>query len=153
VIESGVCEDFETRANGAALGVVSAVDQARDAGLDDGAGAHAAGLDRDIERCGRHAIVAEVASCSTNHDDLSVGRRVTVANGAVAGAGEDFTVMDDAGADGDFTGRGCRAGLLEGDLHERDFSVNEFHIKREDSTWKDDGKGKQRRSASPEDTK
>ena len=96
--------------------------------MDDSAGAHAAGLDRDIERSGGHAIVAEVASCFTNRDDLSVGRRVTVANGAVAGAGEDFTVMDDAGADGDFAGRCCSAGLLEGDLHERDFSVNEFHI-------------------------
>ena len=128
VIESGVCEDFETRANGAAFGVVSAVDQARDAGLDDSAGAHAAGLNRDIERCASHAIVAEVASCFTNHDDLSVGRRVTVANGAVAGAGENFAVMDDTSADGDFAGRGCRAGLLEGDLHERNFSVDEFHI-------------------------
>lgn len=128
VIESGVCEDFETRANGAALEVVCAVDQARDAGLDDSAGAHAAGLDRDIEGCARHAIVAEVTSCFTNHDDLSVGGRVTVANGAVAGAGENFTVMDDAGADGDFTDRCCGAGLLEGDLHERDFSVNEFHL-------------------------
>ena len=44
VIESGVSEDFETRTDCAAFGVVCAVDQMRDTGLDHGAGAHAAGL-------------------------------------------------------------------------------------------------------------
>ena len=44
VVESGVGEDPETRTDCAASGVVCAVDQTRKAGLDDGAGAHAAGF-------------------------------------------------------------------------------------------------------------
>jgi hypothetical protein len=128
VIESGVGEDSETRADGAGFGVVCAIDEARDAGLDDSAGAHAAGLNRDVERCGKDPVIAEKAGGFANHDDFSVGGRVTVANGAIARAGEDFTVMDDAGADGDFAGRSRGAGFLEGDLHERDVGVSECHV-------------------------
>ena len=59
MIESSVCEDFETGTDGAALWVVSAVDESRDAGLDYGAGAHAAGFKGDVERCASYAIVAK----------------------------------------------------------------------------------------------
>jgi hypothetical protein len=128
VIESGVSEKFETRTDGPAFGVVCAVDQARDARLDDSARAHAAWFNRDVERCARHAVVAEGARCFANYDDLCVGRRVAVSDRAVAGAGENFTVMDDAGADRDFAGGCCSAGFLEGDLHVRDVNVNDFHV-------------------------
>ncbi len=131
VIESGVRENFETRTDGAALGVVCAIDDARNAGLDDSAGAHAAGFNRDVERCAGHAVVAEETRCFTNHDDLGVGGRVTVANGAVAGAGEDFTVMDEDGANGDFACDSSGTRLVDGHSHKLDVV---FHPGRKDNT-------------------
>ena len=94
VIESGVGEDLETRADCAAFGVVGAVDQTRDASLDHGAGAHAAGLQSDEECCAGHTIVPEEASCFTDHDDFGVGGRIAVAYRAVGRARENFAVMD-----------------------------------------------------------
>ena len=146
VIESGVGEDFETRTDCAAFRVVCAVDQTRDAGLDHGAGAHAAGLQSDEECCVGHTIVPEEASCFTDHDDFGVGGGIAIANRAVAGAGEDFTVVGDAGADRDFAGGHRCARFFEGELHERDVNVNDFHVWPENSTWKDDGNENPRRS-------
>ena len=47
-----------------------------------------------------------------------MGSRVVVANGAIAGARDDFIVVDDKCADGNFSGGSGGAGLLEGELHE-----------------------------------
>jgi len=68
-----------------------------------------------------------------------VGGGIAIANRAVAGAGEDFTIVDDAGADRDFAGSHRCARLLEGELHERDVKVDDSHVGPENSTWKDDG--------------
>ena len=48
VVEARVGEDFEAGVDGAAFGVVGAVNKARDASLDDGTRAHAAGLNGDV---------------------------------------------------------------------------------------------------------
>ncbi len=58
MVEARVGEDFEAGADGAAFGIVGAVDEARNTGLDDGACAHAAGLDGDVERGITKAVVA-----------------------------------------------------------------------------------------------
>ena len=50
VIQAGIVGDLVERAAGAGLGVVGAVNHCGDAGLDDGAGAHGAGLQRDVQR-------------------------------------------------------------------------------------------------------
>jgi hypothetical protein len=49
MIKARVGEDFEAGADGAAFGIVGAVDETRDTGLEDCARAHTAGLDGDIE--------------------------------------------------------------------------------------------------------
>jgi len=112
VIEDRVVQDFKTRTDGAAFGITRAVDEARDAGLDEGAGAHAAWFYRDVECCSRHAVVAEEASSFPDNDDLGVSGGVTVTNCTIAGAGEDFAVVDDKGADGDFACGSSGAGFL-----------------------------------------
>src|SRR5260370_3007957 len=73
MVEARVGEDFEAGAHGAALGIVGAVDEARDTGLDDGARAHAARLDRDVERGVGKAIVAEKAGGFAKSDNFGVG--------------------------------------------------------------------------------
>ena len=49
MIKARVGEDFEAGADGATFGIVGAVDETRDTGLEDCARAHAAGLDGDVE--------------------------------------------------------------------------------------------------------
>ncbi len=134
MVEARIGKDFEAGVDGAALGVVGAVDEARDAGLNDRAGAHAAGLDGDVERCVCEAIVAEEARGFTKDDDFGVGGWIVVADSAVAGAGENLSVVNQDGSDGDFAGEGRGAGLRECFLHELEVS---FHLWREDSTGKE----------------
>jgi len=109
MVETRVGEDLEAAVDGAAFGVVSAVDEAWDAGLDNGAGAHAARLDGDVERGVGEAVVAEEARGFAKNCNFGMGGGVTIADGAVAGTGEDLGVMDEDGTNGDFTGRNCGA--------------------------------------------
>src|SRR5260370_16749750 len=59
MVEARVGEDFEAGAHGAALGIVGAVDEARDTGLDDVPLPHPACLHRDVDRRLRKPIVPE----------------------------------------------------------------------------------------------
>src|SRR6266851_351698 len=77
VVEAGVGEDFETGTNCAALGVVGAIDEAWNAGLDYCASAHAARLDGDVERGIGKTIVAEEARGFAKDDDFAGGGRRT----------------------------------------------------------------------------
>ena len=123
-------EDIKAGADSAALGVVGAVDKARDTGLDDGARAHAAGLDSDVQRGASKAAVGEPACCFSQNDNLRVSGWVVVADGAVARASEDLAVVDKHGADGDFAGCRCGARFSEGFLHELGVG---FHVPRENN--------------------
>lgn len=50
MIEPGIVRDLVERVAGAPLGITRAIDDCREAGLDDRSGAHRAGLQRDIQR-------------------------------------------------------------------------------------------------------
>ena len=132
MIEARVGEDFEAGAHSAALGIVGAVNEARDACLDDGARAHAAGFDGDIERGTSEAVVAKKAGGFAQSDDFGVGGGVAIADGAVARAGENLAVMHKNGPDGDLTGGGCGTSFGQGFLHELDLG---FHLPREDNMF------------------
>jgi len=62
VIELGVGEKFKAGAERAALRVVGAIDEARDAGLNEGAGTHGARFESDEKGGVGEAIVAEKTS-------------------------------------------------------------------------------------------
>jgi len=130
-----VGEDFEAGADRAAFGVVGAVGEARDTSLDDGARTHAAGLDGDVEGCIGEPVVAEQAGSIAKDNNFGVGGGVVVANGAVAGSGEDLAVMDEHGADGDFAGCGRAARFRERCLHEL---VTGLHVGPENSMRKEE---------------
>ena len=130
MIKSCVCEDFETGTNGATLWIVGAVDEARDASLDNGPGTHAARFQGDVESRASHAVIGEEASCFADYDDFGVRGGIAHANRAVAGAGQNFAVLDEHGPDGDFARGGRGAGFVEGHFHERDVR---FHLGREDN--------------------
>jgi hypothetical protein len=130
MVEARVGEDFEAGADGTALGIFGTVDEARDAGLDDGAGAHAARLDGDVERCVGEAIVAEKTSGFAKYNHFRVGRGVIVADGAIAGTGQNLAVVDEHSADRDFAGLGGGTGLSKSFPHELDVG---FHVERENN--------------------
>ena len=127
MVEPGIRKDLEASTNRAALGVVGAIDQARDASLNDRAGTHAARLYGDVEGGACEAVIADTAGGFAKSDDFGVGRGVIVADGAVAGACEDLAVMDEDGADWHFAGCGRGAGFGERLLHELDVNV---HVQR-----------------------
>ena len=103
MVELGVVEDAEDRAAGAGLGVGCGVDQAADAGVEDGSGAHCAGLERDVEGAAfGEAIIFQRAGGCAESDDLGVGGGVVIAQDTVLAAGDDLAVEDEDGADGDF---------------------------------------------------
>jgi hypothetical protein len=95
----------EHAAAGARLGIGSGVYQARDASVEDGSGAHRAGLQRAVERAVKQAIVDEGEAGGAERDDLGMRRGVAVAEDLVVASGDDFAGgRDDDGTDRDFAG-------------------------------------------------
>jgi hypothetical protein len=136
VIEAWTGENFEARTCCATFGIVGAINEAGDAGLDYGPGTHATGFYGDVQCCAGHAVVAEKARSFTNCHNLGVRCGVAITNCAVARTGEDLTVMDDERPNGDFAGGRCIAPFLHGYLHEQNVCV---HVQRENSTRKGEG--------------
>lgn len=116
VQEIGIGE-LELGADAAEAEVAVGEDQGFDAGVDDGAGAHHARLQGDVEGGVVEAVVLEGGGGTAEEVDFGVSGGVVGENGRVVGAGDDFAVQDEYGADGDFTGSLCFAGLGEGFTH------------------------------------
>ena len=117
VVEARMGEDLEAGTDGAAFGIVCAVNEASNASLNHGTSAHGARLDRDIESRAGEAIVGKDVSGCPKDDNFGVSGGVVVANRAIAGTGDDFLFVDEDCADGDFTGFGGGAGFVERELH------------------------------------
>ena len=62
VVELGMVHDGEHRAAGSGFGVGCGIDEAGDASVEDGSGAHGAGLERGVEGAVFEAIVGECAA-------------------------------------------------------------------------------------------
>src|SRR5258708_21624227 len=130
MVEACVGEDIKAGADGAAFGIVGAVDEARDTGLDDCSRTHAARLDGDVERGIGKTVGGQEAGGLAQNDNFSVSSGVTIANCTVAGANEDLSIMDKDSADGDFAGCRCGTGFGQGFLHELGVG---FHVPRENN--------------------
>src|SRR5947209_3527031 len=120
MVEAGVGAELVEGFDGAGFGVGAAVDEAGDAGVDDGAGTHGAGLERDDEGALEEPPVAYGSSGLSNGEDFGVGGGVAVGDAAVVAAADDLIggVVEDDGAYGDFVDVARGAGLGEGFLHE-----------------------------------
>ena len=100
------------------FGLRGTVDEPPDAGVGAGAGAHQAGFDGGVEVAPGEAVVAEPLRGGADCEHLGVGGGVAGLEDAVAGGGEDFAVLRDDGADGDFAVFGRPLGFGEGGAHE-----------------------------------
>src|SRR5690606_31182124 len=113
-------EEAGTMGDGAALGVVRAPDDAADAGVADGPGAHGAGLERDIEGQAGEPVVAPLRRRRAQGDDLGVGGRIVGADRAVHALGDDLAggFVDDDAADGSLSRVRRRLRTGQGHVHE-----------------------------------
>jgi hypothetical protein len=102
VIELRVVHDGEDGSAGTGFGVGGGVDEASDAGVKDGSGAHGAGLEGGVEGAIFEAVVVEVSAGFAEGYDLGVGGGVRVAEDSVLASADDFVFVDDDGADWDF---------------------------------------------------
>lgn len=118
MIGAVVGEDFKAGANRAAFGFVGAVDEAGDAGLEHGSGAHRAGLDRHVKSRPEQAIVSHAECGFAKRENLGMGRGIAVGDGAVAGARDYLFIDDEDGADGNLAALGGIARFGERLMHE-----------------------------------
>jgi hypothetical protein len=124
VIESRMIEYFENAAAGSGLGVVGGVDKPDDACVQDGAGAHRAGFEGDVQRAAslrrEQAVVRESTSCLAHRNDFGVGGGIAVAKDAIlATAKHGLTIRtDDDGADGNLSCGFSGTRLGHGEAHD-----------------------------------
>jgi len=76
-------QELEDAAAGTALGIAGAVHDAGDAGVDQGAGAHGAGFEGDVEGGTGESVVAGALAGVAKGADLGVGAGVMGGDGAV----------------------------------------------------------------------
>ena len=86
--------------------------------MEDGAGAHGAGLERAEERAAQQTIVVESEAGGAECDDFSVRGGIVGAEDLVVAGADDFAAGgNDDGADGDLAGGFGGAGLVEREAH------------------------------------
>ncbi len=119
MIQAGITADREEGVDGAGLGIGAAVDDTGHARVDEGAGAHGAGLQRHVDGRAFEAPVAERGGGAAEGVDLGVGGGILIGLAAVAAAADDGAggVHHD-GAHGDVAHLGGGLGLAEGFAHE-----------------------------------
>ena len=120
-------EKVNDAAAGAGVLLSRAEDDAGDSGVQDRAGAHGAGFQRDIETASVEPPVAERRAGFADGFHLGVSRSVMRFPAAIAAAADDMSagVRDDA-ADGDFSLRGCFFRKTQGFLHQL-FTLHSAH--------------------------
>src|SRR3984957_9310076 len=95
VVKLGVVHSREDRAAGSGFGVRGGVDEAGDAGVEDGSGTHGAGFEGGVERAIFEAIVGQVTACVAEGDYFGVGGGVAVAEDSVLAAAYDDALVGD----------------------------------------------------------
>ena len=122
MVQPRVVADLEEGPDRAGFGIVAAVNEASDAGIDDRAGAHGARLKRDRESAFVKPPMANERGRFPQRQNFRVGGRVGVAFAAVMASPDYFSrrdVEDDA-ADRNFVQRESSAGFGDRLLHEEE---------------------------------
>src|SRR5439155_8339071 len=118
VIELRVVEHLQSRTAGACLRVAGPEDDAAEARMHDRARAHRARLDCNIQAAAGKAVVPKLPGGAAQGQDLRMGGRIAQVDGAIVGAGEDVSALDDHGAYRSFILIESSLGLTEGQSHE-----------------------------------
>lgn len=117
MIHGGIIENREAGANRAAFGIVCTIDEAIDASLQHGSGAHRAGLDGDVDGHPCEAVIAQSRRGRPQGHYLGVRGGIAAADGAVAGARDDLSSLGDHATNRHFSAPRSEAGLGQRQSH------------------------------------
>jgi len=107
MIQAGVIQYLHHRADSARLGVISAVNQALDPGLNQGTGTHGARFNCSKQLTVFEAMVAEGGTRFAQGDDLRVSSGVAIGKVAVSAAPDDVAFAHHNCADRNFSCLEC----------------------------------------------
>jgi len=98
MVQAGVVQDLHHRMDGARFGVIRAVDQAFEPGVNQSAGAHRARLNCNKQFAVFEAVVAQGGTGLAQGQDLGVSCGIAIGKVAVAAAAYYFSAADHDGA-------------------------------------------------------
>ena len=125
VVERRLREHVHHAAGCARLGVGRAVDDVRNAGQDDRAGAHRAGLERDVERRQRQAPAPELGRGLAQDQDLGVGSGILAQLALVPRLRQDLAVPSEDRPDGDVPVGSRALGAAKRQEHQLPIAIGE----------------------------
>ena len=117
MIQGRSVEHLQARANGAALGIVGAVNQPRDARLHQRARAHGAGFDGHVQRGAVEAMISGLQGGFAQGHHFGVRRGIAIGNGAIAGRRDNPVLDHDQRADRHFAAQGRGSRLIQRQMH------------------------------------
>ena len=112
VIEERTVGQLEQGTDGAGLGVSAAVDDPVQAAVDDGSGTHRAGFAGNVKRTARQSPPAQDAAGLFDGQQFGMGCGTGQAFPQVVGTGNGFLLINNHGADRDFTDSKGRFGFF-----------------------------------------
>ena len=130
VVEPPIFEQVHQGAAATGFGVGRAIVHLVDAGEDDGAGAHGAGLEGDVETRAFKPPALEVGGGLGDGQDLGMGGGVLEDFALVVGFADDLPVVHDDAADGDLPGLIGFLGFAQSSLH-----ISRIFIKHGKGFW------------------
>lgn len=119
VIEAGVLADLKEGDARSGFRIVAAVDDAPNAGVDEGPGAHRAWLEGDVDRHLAQAKGPEAMGCGAKGDKLSVRGRILAPLARISAARDDLILIDGDSAHGHLAERRRGVRLAHRLSHER----------------------------------
>ena len=105
MIELGMIQDLQHGMDGTSLGICSSVNQTANSRVRDGAGAHGARLDRDVEIAIEESIVADGLSGFAQREDFGMSGGIVRTEGTIAAATDHPTLVNDDGSHRHFAKR------------------------------------------------
>ena len=117
VVEPGILEEIHEAAADARLGVVGAEVDLGDPGEDDGAGAHRARFERDVEFGAFQAPALEVRGRLGDRQDFGMGGGVLQQFALVVGLSDDLPIADNDATDGHLADVHGALGFTQGVAH------------------------------------
>ncbi|MCY1170211.1 hypothetical protein D9M73_102740 [compost metagenome] len=118
VVELGLGKQVDHRACSARFGVQRAKHHTLEPGMQHGAAAHGAGLQRDIQLAIIEPVIAQRTGGGAQRHDLGMCRRVMPVHRRIAARGNHFTPPNHNSADRNLPCRGCRTGFCKRQFHE-----------------------------------
>jgi hypothetical protein len=104
MVQLRVIQNLHNRVHGPSFGIVSAIDQALDPCMHEGAGTHGARLNCSKQFAVSQTMVTNDCTSRTQGDDLGVGGGIGGAKVLVPSARKDATFADEDRANRDFSG-------------------------------------------------